>query len=184
MINLRLANDTDLNDLHTLEETLFPASPQPELFTRKHCVTYVLNDSEHGIVAYMVMNIKNCYISALGVVESFRGRGLATRLLEHAEIIANSLNSTEITLHVKINNTPALKCYTRQGYTITKILHQIYKDCGDGYLMTKRLNSMSPSTTPTTHSTFQQLESRKQPEEDNNLSPASELQAGRRKSPE
>jgi ribosomal protein S18 acetylase RimI-like enzyme len=71
---------------------------------------------------------ENCgYIGMLGVVERFRGRGLAKYLLHDAFALDAAAGRTGTILHVDTNNpTQALRLYRSVGMTPT-LIHTAYR---------------------------------------------------------
>jgi ribosomal protein S18 acetylase RimI-like enzyme len=83
------------------------------------------------------------YIELLGIVPSWRGRGLAQQLLAHAETIAWAESASRLTLNVVWDNTPAIALYQKLGFTVThehrsKVLKWITGHSGY-YEMVKKL---------------------------------------------
>lgn len=83
------------------------------------------------------------YVNALATVESQRGKGIATRLLEDAEVKARTQGVTEMSLIVASENRSARALYMKQGYTLRASLPVIpcpaYLHGGQWELMTKTL---------------------------------------------
>jgi len=83
------------------------------------------------------------YINAVAVYPQFRGRGIATRLLERAEAEAIAMSFDRISLHVFAENIAALQLYKRIGYREvarqTVVPHPSLRYCGDLLVMTKKL---------------------------------------------
>jgi len=55
----------------------------------------------------------------LGITPSFRGKGLASRLMRHAALVAEARNYSGIHLAVDEQNTPAVRLYHGLGYRAT-----------------------------------------------------------------
>jgi ribosomal protein S18 acetylase RimI-like enzyme len=58
------------------------------------------------------------YVAALAVSESQRGKGIGSRLLNHAEDQASGAGLSRLSLHVDVKNVGALRLYERHGLTI------------------------------------------------------------------
>lgn len=58
------------------------------------------------------------YINTVCTMPAFRGNGIGTLLLHHAEIVAKQIGMEKTSLNVDIQKTSALKLYERIGYTI------------------------------------------------------------------
>jgi ribosomal protein S18 acetylase RimI-like enzyme len=58
------------------------------------------------------------YIEMLGVDPGWRGRGLGTRLVRHAETVARQIQASRLTLNVTCDNAPAIRLYHKLGFEI------------------------------------------------------------------
>lgn len=66
------------------------------------------------------------YIAMLAVQESYRGRGIATKLVAMAIEAMTARNADEIVLETEVTNTASLKLYERLGFLRSKRLHRYY----------------------------------------------------------
>lgn len=57
------------------------------------------------------------YIEMLGVDPAWRGRGVAYRLIAHAEAVARQQSATQLALAVVNDNLPAIQLYEKLGFT-------------------------------------------------------------------
>lgn len=84
------------------------------------------------------------YVYMLGVARSWRGRGVARRLLEYAENEARAASKTALRLGVVIDNLPALRLYERFGFHRGPCVRSRLFRWADGtpgyYVMTKPLD--------------------------------------------
>ena len=83
------------------------------------------------------------YIEMLGVAPAWRGAGVGSKLIAHAEAIGQAENAQRITLNVVCDNEPALKLYQKVGFETTqqklsRILRWVTGHSGY-YLMVKKL---------------------------------------------
>jgi len=62
-------------------------------------------------------------VNVLSVYESFRRRGIATRLLEIAEEQARSRGLPRLRLIVRVDNTPAVAAYQKFGFVMLDEVH-------------------------------------------------------------
>lgn len=74
---------------------------------------------DEDIIGYVnpVVDGREAWIGGLGVIPSFRRKGLGIRLMIAAEELAHSRGAEEIILEVIEGNLPALKLYRRLGYS-------------------------------------------------------------------
>ena len=56
------------------------------------------------------------YISNLAVFEEYRGKGIATKLLEKSEEMAIEKGLLKLSVYVEIDNTPAKRVYEKYGF--------------------------------------------------------------------
>jgi ribosomal protein S18 acetylase RimI-like enzyme len=61
---------------------------------------------------------RKLYVADLAVRQDARRRGIASKLLKIIEDYAVKYSYGSIYLHVEVNNSEALKLYTRNGYTL------------------------------------------------------------------
>jgi peptide alpha-N-acetyltransferase len=66
------------------------------------------------------------YIAMLAVQESYRGRGIATKLVRMAIDAMAARDADEIVLETEVTNTASLKLYERLGFLRSKRLHRYY----------------------------------------------------------
>lgn len=84
------------------------------------------------------------YIMTLGVLATYRERGVGSQLLRHALDTATrppvAANVEEVYLHVQVGNDAALSFYMRHGFEVKKRLVNYYRklDPADCYYVRKR----------------------------------------------
>lgn len=61
-------------------------------------------------------------VGHIGVAEAFQRQGLCTELLSHFETLAQNLGKQYLTLDVKRDNTSAVSCYQKAGFTIERTM--------------------------------------------------------------
>ena len=91
---------------------------------------------EEKIMGFMIYDLiyDRCEIEYIGVLEEYRNKKIATRLLEYL----NNYELSNITLEVNINNLPAIKLYEKNGFKIASKRKKYYnKD--DASLMIKEV---------------------------------------------
>ena len=71
---------------------------------------------------------KKLYIMTLGVLASYRGRGIGTKLLEHVLANVGALGEVKsIYLNVQSNNDEAIAFYKKFGFSVTGTIENYYK---------------------------------------------------------
>ncbi|KXZ53962.1 hypothetical protein GPECTOR_6g881 [Gonium pectorale] len=63
------------------------------------------------------------HVDALAVAPAWRGRGVATALLDAAERLARRWGRASLWLHVDAANEPAVRLYTDRGYSVARVQH-------------------------------------------------------------
>jgi GNAT superfamily N-acetyltransferase len=83
------------------------------------------NDKVVAFAGYRVMTSLHSgniiYIDDLCTLESYRGKGFATQLLNHVKEIALSLNKDAVVLDTGFNNNTAQKVYLKNGYEFVAV---------------------------------------------------------------
>ena len=79
------------------------------------------------------------HITTIGVAPEHRRRGLANKLLSHAEAALRKRNISVVMLEVRVGNRAAQNLYRAFDYAIVQRLPQYYNNGEDGFLMVKSL---------------------------------------------
>lgn len=120
----------------------------------KHTFSYLLNQPDtlsYRIVTpdqniagfvFVMVNAKDGtgHITTIGVAPEHRRRGLAIRLLRHAEEALKKRDIGILMLEVRVSNVAAQKLYRGHGYSVVQRLLKYYHNGEDGYLMVKSLS--------------------------------------------
>ena len=77
------------------------------------------------------------HITTIGVAPEHRRRGLANKLLVHAEEALRKRDIGVVMLEVRVSNRAAQNLYKRFGYAIVQRLNHYYNNGEDGFLMVK-----------------------------------------------
>lgn len=97
-------------------------------------------EKDGEIAGYMGMHIvlDECYIANVAVKTKFRRQGIADRLLDEAEKLAQDKNCAFISLEVRVSNAPAIALYEKRGYVSLGERKNFYSDPTENALiMTK-----------------------------------------------
>lgn len=106
--------------------------------TLSYCVTTTANQMVAFIFA--TNNIDGTgHITTIGVAPEHRRRGLAQKLLVHAEAAMERRKISVIRLEVRVSNIAAQSLYRQFGYATVQRLENYYNNGEDGFLMVKSL---------------------------------------------
>ena len=138
---IRKAKSTDISELYKLEKKLFstenfPLSKNSFRYHQLNNLMYVVEVDEE-IVAYALVLIKrkNPKLYSLGVNELYRGKKIATKLLEAMITELNESGFKNFCLEVRMDNKAAISLYENLGFSVKQILKSFYLDGCDAYLM-------------------------------------------------
>lgn len=79
------------------------------------------------------------HITTIGVAPEHRQRGLAKKLLRHAEEALRKRLVSTIMLEVRVGNIAAQSLYREFGYAVVQRLAHYYNNGEDGFLMVKSI---------------------------------------------
>ena len=83
------------------------------------------NDKFVAFAGYRIMTSLHSgniiYIDDLCTLESYRGKGLATQLLEYVNALARSTNKDAVVLDTDFNNNTAQKVYLKNGFKLAAL---------------------------------------------------------------
>lgn len=118
----------------------------------KHTFNYLLNDSRTlsyrmvtsenemvGFVFVMMDDNGAGHITTIGVAPEHRRRGLAERLLSHAEESLRNRQINTVMLEVRVSNIAAQSLYRSFGYAVVQRIGKYYNNGEDCFLMMKSL---------------------------------------------
>ena len=141
---IRALKEEDIEPLSRIEAEAFsmPWSPQDfaDFLSRSYC-TYLVAELDGEVVGSCGMtNICNeGNIDNVVVAESFRGRGIATKLLESLLELGDKMGVEAYTLEVRVSNSAAIHVYEKLGFVSEGIRPGFYeKPTEDAMIMWKR----------------------------------------------
>jgi ribosomal-protein-alanine N-acetyltransferase len=141
---IRELREEDIEPLSRIEAESFsmPWSPQDfaDLLKRSYC-TYLVAELDGQVVGSCGMtNICNeGNIDNVVVGEQFRGRGIATRLLESLFELGDEMGVEAYTLEVRVSNAAAIHVYEKLGFVSEGIRPRFYeRPTEDAMIMWKR----------------------------------------------
>jgi len=147
---IRPLTDKQLQEVLKLNLRCFKAG---ENYT-KYTFSYLLNEpnslsyrivtpTEQLVAFVFIMTNKEAgtgHITTIGVAPEHRRRGLANKLLNHAEAALRTRSVSIVMLEVRVGNVAAQTLYRELGYSISQRLPKYYNNGEDGFLMVKSLN--------------------------------------------
>ncbi len=113
------------------------------LLNEPNCLSYrVVTSSQEmvGFIFIMFHDNATGHITTIGVAPEHRRRGVAHKLLQHAENALRNRNICTVMLEVRAGNIAAQNLYQEFDYTIVQRLKKYYNNGEDGFLMMKSLN--------------------------------------------
>lgn len=129
-LNIRCFRNGDNYTKHTFEYLL----GEPRTLSYR----VVTPDEQLVAFAFVMVNDNNAaHLTTIGVAPEHRGRGLATRLLEHIEDALRSREVGTIMLEVRLANIDAQSLYRKLGYTVVQRIAKYYSNGEDCLLMMK-----------------------------------------------
>ena len=148
MIKYRLATLSDFNAVEAIENECFkePYSAEDLYYEFKgNPVNKIIVAEEGGLVVGFIdflITFNSSTIMQVAVAKEFRGKGIATQLLNEMEksFPKNIDDIVEsITLEVRESNEAAKNLYLKNGYKVVVIKSNYYKDGENAIYMIKRL---------------------------------------------
>ena len=113
------------------------------LLNEPNCLSYRIVTAKGemvGFVFVMVSQDGTGHITTIGVTPEHRRRGLAVKLLQHAETALEKRGASIMMLEVRVSNRAAQNLYRAQNYKIVQRLAKYYNNGEDGFLMIKSLS--------------------------------------------
>lgn len=81
-------------------------------------------------------------IVSIAVLEQFRRKGIAKKLLEES-LSRLKRNCSDVSLHVRISNVNAQSLYKQMGFVKTRLIPKYYNDGEDAYEMKLEIKSQN-----------------------------------------
>lgn len=143
-ITIRKLREEDIEPLSEIEAASFsmPWSPKDfaDLLSRPYC-TYLVAEVDGVVVGSCGMtNICNeGNIDNVVVAESFRGQGIARKLMRELIALGESMGVEAYTLEVRISNKAAIHVYEKMGFVSEGVRPRFYeKPTEDALIMWRR----------------------------------------------
>ncbi len=103
-------------------------------------VGYLMCRFEYGLSLTRRFGLaRKGHIISVAVVEGHRGKGLGSRMIEHALAEMRKSSSKECFLEVRVSNSEGMRLYTKMGFKLTGTQLGYYKDGEAAYTMALQL---------------------------------------------
>ncbi len=112
------------------------------LLSEPNCLSYRLVTPDENLVGFvfiMTSEDGTGHITTIGIAPEHRRRGLAHKLLNHAEDALRRRGINTVRLEVRIGNHAAQNLYRRRGYAVVQRLENYYNNGESGFLMVKSM---------------------------------------------
>jgi ribosomal-protein-alanine N-acetyltransferase len=145
---IRPLTDRHLDEILKLNLRCFKAGENYTKYTfsyllnEPNCLSYRMitpNEQMVGFVFVIADENGAGHITTIGVAPEHRRRGLANKLLCHAEESLQKRGVNTVMLEVRVSNIAAQNLYREFNYSIAQRLLQYYNNGEDGFLMVKSL---------------------------------------------
>lgn len=151
-MRLRPYNPDDFEGLYSVEERCFELPLRfdreymVKLLTRKGSIAFVVEE-KNAVVAFAIASLHKkahqvfAYIETLEVLEEFRSRGVAGKLLVQVESAARSQLASMMWLHVDCCNECAIRLYEGHGYCKVDEQENFYPNGNAAWIYRKPLSA-------------------------------------------
>lgn len=150
---IRQAKMKDLPAIVSLEQELFPQDPWDMRSFRYEMEenpygNLAVMDTENGIIGFIDWWImyENAEIADIGVSKAYQEKGCGQQLLTYAIQKAIEKNCENVSLEVRISNTPAISLYEKNGFIQASRRRNYYSDGEDAWLMVKPIGGLNDKT--------------------------------------
>jgi [ribosomal protein S18]-alanine N-acetyltransferase len=112
------------------------------LLSEPNTLSYRITTPQDEMVAFIFITVSKegtGHITTIGVAPEHRRRGLAQKLLAHAEEALKKRDINTVFLEVRVDNLPAQNLYRQLDYAVVQRLPKYYNGGEDGFLMVKSL---------------------------------------------
>jgi ribosomal-protein-alanine N-acetyltransferase len=145
---IRLLTEKQLDEILKLNMRCFKSGENYTKYTftyllnEPNCLSYravTPNEQMVGFVFVIADEVGTGHVTTIGVAPEHRRRGLANKLLRHAEEALRKRGVNTVMLEVRVSNLAAQNLYREFDYSITQRLPKYYNNGEDGFLMIKSL---------------------------------------------
>jgi ribosomal-protein-alanine acetyltransferase len=113
------------------------------LLNEPNCLSYRVVTEKGEMVGFVFLMFNQDgtgHITTIGITPEHRRRGLALKLLQHAEKAMQKRGASMVMLEVRVSNIAAQNLYRENKYRIVQRLAKYYNNGEDGFLMIKSLS--------------------------------------------
>ena len=136
MIDLRRLTLHDLNEIDVIERAVYPTPWSRSMFagelakTSSICLGAFDTDAGETLVAYLIISryADAWHVMNVAVHDDYRGRGVATLLLNRLFELTAGDDRRGYTLEVRVSNTAAIRLYERLGFVARGVRRGYYTD--------------------------------------------------------
>jgi ribosomal-protein-alanine N-acetyltransferase len=132
-VQISVARKRDIDAVHAIEQTAFPAPWRREFFETELRASGRLNlvaRRGNEVIGYLfaMWFFDEMHVNKIAVVESERRRGIAGQLMEHCFQFARTNQIHSISLEVRESNSPAQEFYKQLDFAPTYKRPRYYPD--------------------------------------------------------
>ena len=145
---VRDAVSSDFPTLLSIDKASFPPgiaydSAELDYFMRRQGARTLVAELDSEIAGFILLEIvarrKCATLVTLDILDRFRRRGLATKLLAHSEEILRDQQIARYDLQVDVHNSRANAFYVKHGFHTVWTIPKYYANGNDAYFMSKLL---------------------------------------------
>ncbi|KYK38174.1 MAG: ribosomal protein S18-alanine N-acetyltransferase [Theionarchaea archaeon] len=141
---IRPIEPDDVSHIIDIENESF-SNPYPTsvitFLYEKYRDSFLVADQGGTILGYIagITSWREGHIVSLAVLPTWRGKGIASQLVEELYNIFRERGKKRVKLEVRVSNTPAIELYEKLGFEKQKIVKNYYENGEDAVMMKKRL---------------------------------------------
>ena len=136
MIELRNLRLRDLAAIERIERRSYPTPWSRSMFageltkSSSVCLGAYNTDANDKLVGYLIISryVDAWHVMNVAVVPEYRGRGIATRLLEQLFELTAGDGRRGYTLEVRVSNTSAIRLYEKLGFKARGVRRGYYTE--------------------------------------------------------
>lgn len=143
---IRPATEADLDAIDEIEQHSFKSPWTRETFAgelkREWARIDVVRSGDRviGFCNYWLVTTE-LHILAIATHPDFRGKGIATHLLDHVLQVARATGCSLATLEVRRSNKPAIALYEHAGFKTVHVRARYYQDDEDALVMLRGITA-------------------------------------------
>lgn len=144
----------EIRELEQLERLCFPPRDRYDFRTLRMFLSlngigilryYEEADPQHPLVAFHLFDCLGAELITLDVHPQYRGRGIASQLLQMSLDKLRALGHTRATCQISVVNQPSLRLHKKFGFKPVRLLRDYYGPGRDAYLLRVSLQASRDS---------------------------------------